>query len=70
MLDRAVAGVGQEVGEGVGRALELLAIVQPADAGLRVPVHAEWKAPVVVLHSIMQGDDPGRDCWQEEETLK
>lgn len=68
VLDRAVAGVGQEVGVGVGRLLELLAVVQPGDAGLRVPVHAEREAPVVVLLGVLQEDDPGRDCWQEETT--
>lgn len=68
MLDRAVAGVGQEVDVGVGRVLELLAVVQPADARLRVPVHAEGEAPVVVLLGVLQEDDPGRDCRQEETT--
>lgn len=62
VLDWAVAGVRQEVDVGIGRVLWLLAIVEPGDAGLRVPVHAEWEAPVVVLHSIVQEDDPGWDC--------
>lgn len=64
VLDRAVVDVSQEVGVHVGGLLQLLAVVQPGDVGLWVPVHGERETPVVVLHGVPQEEDLDFDCGQ------
>lgn len=50
----------------VFRVFEFFSVVEPGDAGLRVPVHDEGKAPVVVLLGVLEGVDSGSDCWGKD----
>lgn len=63
VFHRSVIRVRDELGVCEGRSLEFIAVVQPGDVWLRVAIHGEGEAPVVLLHCVLQEEDFDWNCW-------
>lgn len=64
VLHRAVTCVGDELRVRVGVLLQFFAVVQPGDTWLRIAIHSEGEAPVVLLHSVPEEEDFHWNCWE------
>lgn len=65
VFHRSVVRVRDELGVCELRSFEFIAVVQPGDVWLRVTVHSEGEAPVVLLHCVLQEEDFDWNCWAE-----